>query len=179
MEQSNFLWMATFMLELANKYSDSLQFVFKPHPRLYSELVKHKDWGEEKTQLYYNEWANRSNTQIETGEYIDLFMTSDAMIHDCGSFSVEYHYSGNPVMFISDDFEKLVAEKGTFGQLAMRQHYVGENQQDIINFIENVVLKGDDPMKEGREQFKKDYLLPPKGKTVAQNTMDVFLKAFC
>ena len=179
MIQSNFLWMATFMLELANKYMDSVQFVFKPHPRLYSELVKHKDWGEEKTQLYYNEWANRSNTQIETGEYIDLFMTSDAMIHDCGSFSVEYHYSGNPVMFISDDFEKLVAEKGKFGQLAMRQHYVGENKQDIINFIEKVVLKGDDPMKEGREQFMKDYLLPPNGKTVVQNTMDILLKELC
>ena len=179
MKQSNFLWMATFMLELANKYMESIQFVFKPHPRLYSELCNHEDWGERKTELYYVEWANKSNAQIETGEYIDLFMTSDAMIHDCGSFSVEYHYSGKPVMFVSDDFEKLVAEKGKFGQLAMRQHYVGKNQQDIINFIENVVLKGDDPMKEGREQFKKDYLLPPKGKTVAQNTMDVFLKAFC
>ena len=179
MEQSNFLWMANFMLELANKHSDYVQFVFKPHPRLFSELCNHKDWGEKKAQLYYNEWANGTNTQIETGEYIDLFMTSDAMIHDCGSFSVEFHYSGNPVMFVSNDFEKLVSEKGKFGQLAMRQHYVGKNQQDIINFIENVVLKGDDPMKEGREQFKKDYLLPPNDKTVAQNTMDVFLKAFC
>lgn len=179
MEQSNFLWMATFMLELANKYMDSVQFVFKPHPRLYSELCKHEDWGERKTKLYYDEWANRNNTQIETGEYIDLFMTSDAMIHDCGSFSVEYHYSGNPVMFVSDDFERLVSEKGKLGQLAMRQHYVGKNQQDIIDFIEIVVLKSDDPMKEGRGQFKKDYLLPPNSKTVAQNTMDVFLKAFC
>ena len=179
MEQSNFLWMAAFMLEVASRYSDCIQFVFKPHPRLYSELVKHKEWGEEKAKLYYKEWATRNNTQIETGEYVDLFMTSDAMIHDCGSFSVEYHYSGKPVMFVSDDFENLVAEKGKFGQLAMHQHYIGKNQHDIINFIENVVLKGDDPMKEDRERFKKDYLLPPNGKTVTQNTMDVFLKAFC
>lgn len=179
MEQSNFLWMASFMLEVASRYSNCIQFVFKPHPRLYSELVKHEDWGEEKAQLYYQKWADGSNTQIETGEYVDLFMTSDAMIHDCGSFSVEYHYSGKPVIFVSDDFEKLVAEKGMFGQLAMRQHYVGKNEQDIIDFIDNVVLKGEDPMKEGREQFKKDYLLPPNGKTVAQNMMDIFLNAFC
>lgn len=179
MEQSNFLWMASFMLEVASRYSDCIQFVFKPHPRLYSELVKHEDWGEEKAKLYYKEWETRDNTQIETGEYVDLFMTSDAMIHDCGSFSVEYHYSGNPVMFVSDDFEKLIIEKGTFGQLAMRQHYVGKNEQDIIDFIDNVVLKGEDPMKEGREQFKKDYLLPPNGKTVVQNTMDALLKELC
>lgn len=179
MEQSNFLWMATFMLEIANQYSDRIQFVFKPHPRLFSELEKNKEWGKEKAQLYYEAWETKSNTQIETGEYVDLFMTSDAMIHDCGSFSVEYHYSGKPVMFVSKDFEKLIVEKGKFGQLAMRQHYVGNTKQDIIDFIENVVLKGDDPMKKGREQFMKDYLLPPNGKTVAQNTMDVLLKAFC
>lgn len=178
-EQSNFLWMATFMLEIVNKFSDCIQFVFKPHPRLFSELVKHKEWGKERTQAYYKAWETKSNTQIETGEYVDLFMTSDAMIHDCGSFSVEYHYSGKPVMFVSKDFETLVAKKGEFGRLAMRQHYVGKTKQDIINFIENVVLKGNDPMKKSREEFMKDYLLPPNGKTVAQNTMDVFLKAFC
>ena len=119
------------------------------------------------------------NSQLQTGEFVDLFMTSDAMIHDSGSFGVEYHYSGNPVMYIADNFEEQVVEMAEFGQLAMRQHYVGKNQEDIIDFIENVVLKGDDPMKEGREQFKKDYLLPPNGKTVVQNTMNVFLRAFC
>lgn len=177
--QSNFLWMAEFMLELTEKYFDRVQFVFKPHPRLMTELYRHQDWGKDRALHYYEEWATRENTQLETGEFIDLFMTSDAMIHDSGSFSVEYHYSKNPVMYIADNFEQQVAEKGEFGKLAMRQHYVGKCKDDIINFIENVVLKGDDPMRQGREEFYREYLLPPNGKTVAENTMDVFLKAFC
>ena len=177
--QSNFLWMADLMLELANRYSDQIQFAFKPHPRLYTELCNHSDWGEEKARQYYEQWTTMENTQIETGEFVDLFMTSDAMIHDCGSFSVEYHYSENPVMYVATDFEKQVEEKNEFGKIAMRQHYVGKCEEDIVNFIEDVVLAGNDPMKEGRVQFKKDYLLPPNGKTVAENTMDVFLKAFC
>lgn len=177
--QSNFLWMSDFMLDVARKYSDSIQFVFKPHPRLKKELYLHADWGEERTVYYYNEWASNENTQLETGEFIDLFMTSDALIHDSGSFCVEYHYSGNPAMYIAENFEEQVSQKGTFGQLAMRQHYVGRNKQDIIDFIDNVVLKGDDPMKQGREEFFKQYLLPPNGKSVAENTMDVLLKAFC
>ncbi|MBR4996073.1 MAG: CDP-glycerol glycerophosphotransferase family protein [Alistipes sp.] len=179
MKQSNFLWMAELMLELTKKYSDTVQFAFKPHPRLYSELCRHQDWGEEKTRLYYNEWANRSNTQIETGEYIDLFMTSDAMIHDCGSFSVEYHYSSNPVMFVSDDFEALIAEKGKFGQLAMRQHYIGANKDDIIDFIDRIVIGGQDTMAVQRKEFVKAYMIPPKGKSVAENTMDILLKELC
>lgn len=177
--QSNFLWMSDFMLELAEKYSGLVQFVFKPHPRLKTELYEHEDWGKDRTQQYYKEWETRDNTQLEVGEFIDLFMTSDAMIHDSGSFCVEYHYSGNPVMYIANNFEQQVEEKGEFGQLAMRQHYVGKCKEDIIEFIENVVLKGDDPMKQGRRDFYDRYLLPPNGKTVAENTMDVFIKAFC
>ena len=116
---------------------------------------------------------------MKDGEFIDLFMTSDAMIHDSGSFCVEYHYSGNPVMYIAKDFEEQVAEKGEFGQLAMRQHYVGRNKEDIIRFIEEVVLQDNDPMRDARRRFVEQYLIPPYGKTVTENTMDVLLKTFC
>ena len=177
--QSNFLWMADLMLNIAEKYSDEVQFVFKPHPLLFSELCKHKDWGEKKAQQYYDKWRSTANTQLEDGEFIDLFMTSDAMIHDSGSFCVEYHYSGNPVMYIAKDFEEQVAEKGEFGQLAMRQHYVGRNKEDIIRFIEEVVLQDNDPMRDARRRFVEQYLIPPYGKTVTENTMDVLLKTFC
>lgn len=177
--QSNFLWMADFMLELTERYSDNIQFAFKPHPRLLSELYKHDDWGKDKAIHYYKEWEKRENTQLEEGEFIDLFMTSNAMIHDSGSFCVEYHYSGNPVMYIADNFEQQLIDKGEFGKLAMRQHYVGKCKEDIINFIENVILQDIDPMKQGREDFYQKYLLPPNGKSVAENTLDVFLKAFC
>ena len=177
--QSNFLWMADFMLSVAKKYSDKIQFVFKPHPLLFSELCKHAKWGEEKTKQYYDEWQSGENTQLESGTFIDLFMTSDAMIHDSGSFCVEYHYSGNPVMYIARNFEEQVAEKGEFGQLAMRQHYVGKDEEDIIRFIEKTVLYGDDPKKDERKRFLEQYLIPPHGKTVTENTMDILLKAFC
>lgn len=179
LKQSNFIWMAEIMLDIAKKYSDRLQFVFKPHPRLYTELCKHEEWGEERAKEYYNSWATMSNTQLETGEFVDLFMTSDAMIHDSGSFCVEYHYSGNPVMYIADNFEEQVSEMALFGQLAMQQHYVGNSKEDIIDFIENTIIKGNDPMKLQRLQFVKEYLLPPNGKSVAQNMMDVFLNTFC
>ena len=177
--QSNFLWMAEFMLELAKKYSDKLQFAFKPHPHLLGKLCEHPNWGEEKAKEYYNTWATMENTQLDTGEFVDLFMTSDAMIHDCGSFCVEYHYSGNPVMYIADNFEEQVAEMADFGKLAMQQHYVGRNKQDIINFIENTVIGGIDPMKPSRAEFVQEYLVPPNGKSVVQNTMDILLKELC
>lgn len=177
--QSNFLWMAELMLDLAKHYSNKLQFAFKPHPHLFGKLCEHPDWGEEKAKEYYNTWATMENAQLDTGEFVDLFMTSDAMIHDSGSFCVEYHYSGNPVMYIADNFEEQVAEMADFGKLAMQQHYVGRNKQDIIDFIENTVIGGIDPMKPGRAKFVQEYLVPPNGKSVVQNTMDILLKELC
>lgn len=177
--QSNFLWMSELMLYVAKHYSDKLQLAFKPHPRLFSELTKHPDWGEKKAEEYYNAWASMENTQLETGEFVDLFMTSDAMIHDSGSFCVEYHYSGNPVMYVADNFEEQVAAMADFGKLAMQQHYVGRNKQDIIDFIENTVIGGIDPMKPSRAEFVQEYLVPPNGKSVVQNTMDILLKELC
>lgn len=177
--QSNFLWMAEVMLSIAKSYSDKIQFAFKPHPRLFTELCGHPDWGEDRARQYYQEWQDMENTQVETGEFVDLFMTSDAMIHDCASFTVEYHYSGNPVMYVAQNFDEQLAEKNDFGKIAMSLHYIGKTKQDIIDFIENVVLAGNDPLKPLRQQFHEDYLISPHGKTVAENTMDVLLRELC
>ena len=86
---STFLEIAEDMLLLAERYKDSLQFAFKPHPLLKAVLYHHPKWGVEKTDTYYQRWADGINTVLVSGPYIDLFKTSDAMIHDCGSFIVE------------------------------------------------------------------------------------------
>ncbi len=177
--QSNFLWMAELMLSIAKKYHDKIQFVFKPHPRLFSELCNHDSWGEDRVREYYHLWETMDNTQIETGNFVDLFMTSDAMIHDCGSFSIEYHYSTKPVMYIAQNFEEQVVEKNELGKMAMRCHYVGKSSEDIIKFIEEVVIGGIDPIKSKRESFRDECLLPPNGKSVAENVMEIFHKSFC
>ena len=177
LQHSNFLWMADLMLELCEKYKEELQIIFKPHPRLFSELCRHKDWGADKTREYYDRWDSMENSQMEAGTFVDIFMTSDAMIHDCGSFSVEYHYSGNPVMFISTDYNSLLYDKNEFGKLAMNMHYMGKSREDIVTFIENVVLKGNDPMLKQRQDFRDNYLLPPNGKTVTENMLEVLLNS--
>lgn len=170
--RSNFLEMAKPMLEMAQKYSDQLQIAFKPHPRLLTELYAHPDWDKERTDAYYAEWENGKNTQLETGEFVDLFMTSDAMVHDSGSFAVEYHYSQKPVMFVSKDLDSILATQSDFGKLVYSLHYMGQTMHDVQAFVNNTVLHGDDPMLDQRHDFFNRYLLPPNDKSVAQNTLD-------
>ena len=170
--RSNFLWMAELMVTLAKEYKDRIQIAFKPHPALLTQLYQHPEWGRERTDSYYDLWRTMENTQLETGEFIDLFMTSDAMIHDSGSFVVEYHYTKNPAMFVSKDMTPILESLTDFGKEAHNIHYIGADENDIRRFIDDVVLQGKDPMRSQREQFFRDYLLPPNGKSVAQNVVD-------
>ena len=174
---SSFLWMADFMLEIAQKYTEEIQIAFKPHPRLLTELYAHPDWGKEKADAYYRIWNEMPNGQLEDGEFKDLFMTSDGMIHDSSSFTVEYHYSLKPVMYIQKDLKSYADTLSEFGKIALEAHYIGKNEQDIIDFIENVILKEEDFMHPIRKQFYDRFLLPPNNLSVAENTLDDILRS--
>ena len=91
------------------------------------------------------------------------------MIHDSSSFSVEYHFTGKPVLFTAADLNPITSILNDFGQAAIQGHYQGKDFDDITSFLDNVVLKGDDPMKEDRQAFYNQYLMPPGGKSVAEN----------
>ncbi len=163
---SNFLWMAQGMVEIAEQYRDRLQIAFKPHPKLKSTLYQHPDWGQERTDKYYRLWDEMPNTQLETGLFIDLFKTSDAMVHDCDSFQVEYLYVNKPVMFVQQSREQQNTTE--LCKQAIACHYIGKNMDDIKQFVE-MVLRGEDTMREQRQQFFNNYLLPKSGTDVALN----------
>lgn len=177
LHRNSFIALHEKMLEIAEAYKDSIQFAFKPHPRLITELYKHPEWGAERTDNYLNKWALGENTQLETGNYIDLFMTSDAMIHDCGSFSIEYLYSQKPVLFITEDAVQTSSQMNELGQEAFEAHYIGCSVPDIISFIDNTVLGGNDPLREKRIGFFNRYLIPPDGKSVAESIYEELINS--
>ena len=169
LHRDSFTWLSETMWEIAQRFQDQVQFAFKPHPRLKSVLYELPSWGNERTDAYYALWASGSNTQLESGNYIDLFKTSDAMVHDSSSFSVEYHYTGKPVLFITEDVSKVTDKLNDFGRDAILAHYLGKSANDVIGFINDVVLGSNDPMLETRRAFREEYLAIPSGKSVAEN----------
>lgn len=165
---SCFLEVCDFMQELCKKYENQVQFAFKPHPFLKTKLIDF--WGEKKTQLYYDTWATMPNSQLEEGPYMDLFKHSDAMIHDCDSFTIEYCFMKKPVMFLSNP--TAISERrndlNEFGQKAFDLHTKGLLKEEVEAFILNVI-NGVDDLKKEREDFFFDYLVPPNGRTASEN----------
>jgi hypothetical protein len=107
-------------------------------------------------------WKNMPNTQLEEGYYTDLFKTSDAMIHDSCSFTAEYLYTLKPVMFTVKN-EDIIKEWDPFGMMAFNLHYHGYNENEIENFIQQIVIDGNDPMCSERKAFFDAYLYPKDG----------------
>ena len=164
-----FLNMADWMIEIAENTKDSVQWAFKPHPVLKRNLQL--IWGQEKTEEYYNKWATMENTQLEEGEYMDLFKYSDAIVHESGSFTVEYLYMKKPCMYMDNG---MVHDYNKFGQMAHDQYYIGKTREDVEKFIQNVI-DGIDPRKEEREAFYNKYLLPPNNRTASENIIAAIL----
>jgi len=135
---SSFLLLADFMKDLAVKYSTSAQWSFKPHPILKPKLYQHKDWGVEKTEEYYQFWGKNESTQLDEGEYDDLFYFSDAIIHDSSSFIAEYVFTGKPALYLMAP-GKVDMVVNDFGKMFISQYRISDKQGDIIQFIDDVL----------------------------------------
>ena len=156
---SNFLQLADLMQDYARKHVNDIEIAFKPHPVLKSKLMNLKEWGEVRTNQYYDFWKDSPNTILVDGPYSDLFMTSDAMIHDSASFTCEYLYTGKPVMFITNNAEEHKKGLNNLGKACFDLHYLGSNIEDINKFVNEVVIKGEDDMLHQREVFVRSELI--------------------
>lgn len=152
---SCFLTYCDFMLEMARKYRNKIQIAFKPHPLLKGRL--YAKWGKEQTDKYYSMWSSMDNTFISDSDYHDLFLTSDAMIHDCGSFTIEYLYLNKPVMRLMNSIEPKTMF-GEFGLACINMHYLAYSEQEVEGFIVNVI-NGTDPMEHERKKFVNGNLM--------------------
>lgn len=171
---SCFLDVCDFMFEIANTLSDYVQFAFKPHPFLKKKLIN--IWGEEKTNRYYSQWDEMTNCQLVEDSYVDLFKHSDALIHDCDSFTIEYCYMNKPAMFLihPEQIEERFHDLNRFGQKAFSLHTLGITKKDIYSFVLSVVQENDERKPE-RLNFYNTSLLPPNGNSAVMNIINSIL----
>lgn len=168
---STFLTIADAMLNIANAYKEQIIFIFKPHPRLKRELYTISVWGKERTDHYYRTWREGENTRIEDGDYTTLFAQSDAMIHDCGSFILEYLLMDKPCMYMQRQDAQPQFNRST--RQALECYQKGQTVDDIDQFVQDVIA-GKDPLAKKRHEFIHSYLLP-NNQSPVQNIIEDLL----
>lgn len=166
---SNFLEYAERFKALADEYTGRLRWCFKPHPLLYPKLLDHPDWGKERTDAYFEFWKSHESSQLETGDYIDLFRDSDAMVHDSGSFLAEYLYVDKPVLYMWSSPEVTSFFNG-FGLEALEACARADDWDDIQTFLDDLIAD-EDRLKEARAAFL-DQWDTGRGLTPSEKILD-------
>ncbi len=168
---SNFFKYNNLFFSLIENFDYKIQIAFKPHPALKLKLYNHPEWGKEQTDNYYSRWKTTKNCQLEENDYDDLFLTSDALIHDSISFISEYCFTGKPSLFTIRD-NKVANEFNIFGAKAFQLSYMAYTESDIHEFVNNVVINENDKRKNERYSFVNNILKPPNNQTAVNNIVN-------
>lgn len=156
---SNFEKYADLFLELPLKYPE-IDFIFRPHPVLFSTLKNNNKWGEAKVENYINKLKSYKNVIYSTeGDYLEIFANSDGIIQDSGSFLVEYFYTGNPCCYMLKTKKDIKEKFNTLGIKCLENVYIAYEKQDILDFIDNVIINKNDKLKEKRNNIMKEIMV--------------------
>jgi hypothetical protein len=147
-----------YFLDLA-KNNKNISWIFKPHQRLKHYLIEKGFMSDKEVNDYYNEWDNLDNGYFyDESDYFELFKTSDALITDCGSFLAEYLPTHKPIIHLINKKSKGYNE---IGNEITSTYYKAYNIEDLILFINNVIINEDDYLKINRIS-KLNFVQPNK-----------------
>ncbi len=158
---STFDWNNQYFLSLA-KENKNIQWIYKPHPALKHRCAKHKLMTENEYDEYESCWDSLPNSRVyNSGNYFDIFKTSDALITDCASFLAEYLPTGKPIIFI--DSKKSIGFN-EIGNKITENYYKASTIEELNDIIQKVIINGDDYLNKERMKALK-YVMPNKEKS--------------
>lgn len=149
---------AFFLLYLANKYQNEISFIYKPHPNLRLRAVEAGVFESyEAYDDYLSEWDSLPNAKVvQESSYLEIFDTSDGMIMDSISFIAEYLYVNKPLLFLKRNGQAF----NELGTKLIEAYYSawGEDYCGIEQFLQAVILNGNDSKKELRKAIWQEEL---------------------
>ena len=158
---ATFQWNYQFMYEFAKAHPE-ISWVVKPHSNLSFRALNAKIFPDSKAyDQYFQKWDELPNAKVVTGAYYQaIFATSDGIIHDCGSFTVEYQYVDKPMIYLTREGTKY----NELGQEILDVSYLvdGKDFDGIAALIQRVFIEGDDYRAAERKAVFDKYLNYPK-----------------
>jgi hypothetical protein len=156
---SNFEEYASLFLELPRLYPTCM-FIFRPHPMLFKVLAREHLWGEERVEDWCRQMRSHPNVRwSDGGDYFQDFADSDAIIQDCGSFLVEYFYTGKPCCFMLKSPKDIENKFTPLGKACLQHCYLAYDKSAIIQFMEQVVVEGNDSLEGERRRFAEERIM--------------------
>ena len=147
-----------FVLDYARNHINETSWIIKPHPLLKKATIQYGLFSSEaEYDAYLAEWEKLPNAKVVlNGDYFDYFVSSDAMILDSESFLFEYQYTHKPLLFLTRETQTF----NVFGEMLLDILYKcsGNDYESISDFVNSVVINGNDTMFEKRQTFFDNHL---------------------
>lgn len=145
----------------------NIVLLWRPHPMLLGALVNNHHMTQEEMETFIEEKTAQDNIILDCSEdYQAAFSISNGIISDGTTFSIEYLYTGKPLLLTTKKLESFYN-----GDMLEKGLYIGKTKEDIITFIDDF-SKGKDPKRAAREELKNKMFFHPEGKTVGENIAD-------
>lgn len=121
------------IFELAIKRREKLCLIWRPHPGLFSSLVKERLLNNSDIPVLRSELIKVGIILDEEPDHISSFKISDALLTDVGSFLLEYLVTGKPILaLLNPEGEPLNTES-----TRLIQHYFqASTYQEVKTFID-------------------------------------------
>lgn len=161
------------ILELAERTSNSIDWVFRPHPRFKMAVIKNKIMNRQEIDIYYKRWMSIGDV-CEGGDYFKLFKSSAGLITDSISFLAEYLPTGAPVFHLVSDERRERYSK--WMDKILDTYYADNSYADLERDFCRVILEGDDWKAE--ERISNIGLVLDFKKTSASKVFEIIEKEF-
>lgn len=154
------------ILDMALQNPD-IAFIFRPHPMMIGALLNGGYLTEKDvTQLEERIAASGNILWDKNDSYVSAMRAADAIITDGTTFSIEFLYTGKPILLTPRNMEGFYAKQDMF-----ESYYVVKDTTDIRDFIQ-MVRCGNDSLRQKRLALRERVFFLPEGKTVGQNIME-------
>ncbi len=163
-----FDWSGEFMLNYAQNHPE-LHFVFKPHPLLKSQFIKHGIMSQSQIENYFASWQD-VGTVCESGNYFEFFKRSYALVTDSASFLLEYYPTKRPVIRL---MSKTYTYNNALTEMVASDYYIVRDTEALKATLETVLEKGEDPLREKRLQYL-DLFQPAIGSSAKRIADDLY-----
>lgn len=156
---ANFVRYSDFFARLPDMFPE-VDFIYRPHPFLFLVMSRKGQWGEAKTAAYIDALKSKPNVVwSEGGDYFTEFAESDACIQDCGSYLVEYMYTGKPCCYMLKEPADIEAKFAPLGKECLDVCYVAYDTAAIERFVRETVLGGADPKSAARKKLAANIMV--------------------
>ena len=172
---STFLELGRVILDFAKSHPE-INWVFKPHPRLRTELTDYEVWTKEEVDEYYEAWEKIGLSCFDS-HYAELFLESKAMITDCNSFLTEYGCTGKPLIRLIPDNGASMPPPNPALKNLYDSFYKVYNEADLFDALNFLLVKNEDPNKKERLKQVEDAHLA--GNYAAQNITNYIRTLLC